>query len=214
MLKAIKSIIHAIREEAKRRGWFTIMKALIILAGYIGLSILALNPLLKWLFPLSVVVAWVVIFSLAVIIILLVIVNFMRTYHERKIKEALDEWAKRIDLLEKLYGLLERGKHLAEKCTTDGPLPIDETKRWSGNAAFHLEKIGIEYRRRFFEHSETGEGVPESFPDCRSWIETRMAKIQEVIAELKQPPPQLIPPSAMNQIESSSMMYFGTGKNY
>jgi hypothetical protein len=208
MLKAIKYVIHIIREEAKRRGWVSALKFILVLLGYIGLSVIALHPLLKWLFPSSVIAAWVVIVSLAVVVPLLVVINFMRTYHERITSEVLGEWSKMGKILEKLYELRLQGLQLENRCRSNEPLSSDEIGRWHRHAAAVLERnLGIEYRRRFYEHSETGEVAPEKPSNCEFWINTRLAKINEVIAELEQPPQQLVSHKGANMIQSDAIKY-------
>jgi hypothetical protein len=217
MLKAILRVLHIIREEAGKRKWLSAVKALIALVGYVGVSVLTLDPLLRGLFPSSVVVVWVIIISLAVVIALLVVINFMRTFHERALAdheqalaETRAEWDRREPILEKLYALNTKGQELRERCNdrSKGPEPLsDEDLRqiraWHSDAAYTLEnKLGIEYRRRFYEHSPTGEMPPESSHDCSVWINTRRHKLKEVIAELRQPPARLVSRAEEKQLEA------------
>lgn len=210
MLEAIKHIIHIIREESKRRGWIGALKIIFALLSAIGFSIIALHPLLKWLFPSSITAAWVIMVSLVVVVSLLVVINFMRTYHERITGEVLGEWSKTGKVLEKLYELRLQGSQLENRCKSNEPLPSDEIGRWHRHAAGVLQRnLGIEYRRRFYEHSETGEVAPERPSNCEFWINTRVAKINEVIAELEQPPKQLVSHKGANAIESDAIKYLG-----
>jgi hypothetical protein len=133
-----------------------------------------------------------------------------RLQHERITSEVLGEWSKTGKILEKLYELRLRGLQFENRCKSNDPLPSGEIGRWHRHAAATLERnLGIEYRRRFYEHSDTGEIAPERPSDCEVWINTRVAKIDEVIAELEQPPKQLVSHKAANMIESDAIKYLG-----
>lgn len=201
MLEAIKRVIRIIREEAKRRGWFSVLKAILLLLGYIGLSVIALHPLLKWLFPSSIVAAWVVMGALAVTVSLLVVINFMRTYHERIIKEVLKVWPDRLEIIHFLHEAMDWGRNLSDKCKGSDTVPSEDISRWRRDTASKVERmLGIEHRRMFYEHSETGENHPSVPHECQLWIDTRLVKLRQFMAEAEQPPEQLVSYTAKNQI--------------
>src|SRR5438045_3526606 len=146
MWLAILHIWNIVKEEAKRRGWVGVLKFLLWLAGLIGFSLYALHPLVQWLFPQSVVAVWVIMITFSIVVFLLVVINFIRTYYERTNAEALDTWNKKIKLLKELYILRREGRRLANKCEragvtgneADGP-PADEIRSWHRSVARNLE---------------------------------------------------------------------------
>ena len=214
MLKPILHILRIVREEAGKRKWLSAVKALIALVGYVGVSVLALHPLLKWLFPSSVIVAWVVIVSLAIVIALLVVINFVRTYYERAIVETRAEWDRRDPILKKLYALSVKGNQLRQLCEdrsrVGDPLSEEDLRQvriWHQEAAHQLEsRLGNEYRRRFYEHSPTGETPPAAPVDCSNWMYTRLQKIAEVIRDLRMPPSRLISEAEAKQFEETGFL--------
>lgn len=209
MLKAILYILRIVREEAGKRKWLSALKALIALVGYIGVSVLALDPLLRWLFHSSVIVAWVIIISLAVVITLLVALNFMRTFHERALAETRAEWDRREPILKKLYVLRVRGRQLQSQCDEKSRMgetlseeELRQVRMWHQQTAHELEgRLGIEYRRRFYEHSPTGETPPTAAAECSNWIHTRLHKLKEVIDEQRTPPLRLISETELKHFE-------------
>ena len=209
MLGPIKFVLGVVLEEARRRRWLTAMKMALALLGYVGVSAVTLHLLLTWLFPSSLLAAWVVTVSLAVVIVLIVTINFMRTYHERALGETRAEWDRRDPILKKLYALSVKGNQLQRLCedkSGKGETLSDEDLRqvrvWHQEAAGHLERrLGLEYRRRFYEHSPTGETAPTKSVDCSVWISTRLHKLSEVVRELRAPPPRLISEAELEQYE-------------
>lgn len=111
-----------------------------------------------------------------------------------------------------MYVLRKDGARLSHRCERagDDTLPADEVRRWHGNVASILERINIEHRRRFYEHSETGESAPDRPIRCHIWIEERLHKLERVIVGLEQPPAQLVPHNVARQIESGATKYFET----
>ena len=216
MWRAILHIWNIVKEEAKRRGWIGVIKALFWLAGLIGFSLYALHPLIQWLFPQSVVAVWVIMISFSIVVTLLVVINFIHTYYERTKKEALDIWNRNIKLLKDLYILRRDGGRLSYRYESpnDNNLPADEVRSWHRNVARILEDIDIEYRRRFYEHSETGETAPDNPYRCKEWIDVRLYKLDRVIAQLERPPAQLIPHKIARQLERDGLRYLETDMDY
>jgi hypothetical protein len=219
MLNEIKQVIRIVREEAGRRRWVSALRVLAAVISFIGVSIIALDPLLKWLFPSSAVAAWVIIVTLAVVIVLLVAIKFMLTYYERAIGETRGEWDRRTPVLKKLYALRIKGEQLRQLCEkrskVSEPLSDDEqrlVRNWHEQAARHLEdRLGIEYRRRFYDHSPTGGTAPTAPSDCANWIYERLHVLKKVVDELRTPPPRLISEAELQQFHEHGYL---TGRVY
>jgi len=139
------------------------------------------------------------------VIFLCVVINFVRTFHEQTNSEALAEWSRREEILEKLYEVARNGKELVEKCRKVESLSADDKREisgWHRDAAGYLEReLGIEYRRRFYEHREAIDNPLEAPHEYANWIETRTTKIRYIIAELKKPLPQLFSPTPETRIQ-------------
>jgi|SRR5215213_449796 len=203
-LKHILSIVYA---EAKRRRWYKALSFLIAALGFLGFSVAVLHPLLKQLFPSSVAAVWVILVSLGAIVTLCVAIHLMHSFHERVAAETLAMWDEHTELLEELSKFEYQGRALANRCTDDS-FPADEVGRWHRHLAGVLERnLGIEYRRRFYEHSDTFESAPDTWHQCKSWVETRLVKLGYVIHELKEPPPQLTSSKTTHQIGQGTVQY-------
>jgi hypothetical protein len=213
MLKEIRQVVSIVVEEAGRRRWVSALKVFAAVISFIGFSIVALDPLLRWLFPSSAVAAWVIIVTVAVVITLLVTINFMLTFNERALGETRAEWDRRDHILKKLYALSVQGRQLEKLCEdklrAGVPLSEEEMRQvdaWHRDAAARLEDMGIEYRRRFYDHSPTGEAPPPKPGECANWINVRNRKIAGVIRELRLPPPRLITEAEAKQYEETGFL--------
>lgn len=197
-------------EESKRRVWYknlvSATKFLMFILSNVALVVAAQITL-----GFSKSTAAIILLS-EFLVFSCVAINFMRTYNERITGEASKIWVKREDDLRRLYRSVNRGKELAERCKKLGekePLPSIEVKEWHQTAAFELEKrLGIEYRRRFYEHSETFESAPTEPYPCGYWIDARVVKLEETIEELKQPPLQLTSGTARQLPSRTSALEF------
>lgn len=189
MLRELTTALKVAYEEAKHRRWFKVLRVLIAFLGFLGFSVAVLHPTLERLFPTSVVAVWVIIVSFTVTICLLIALSLVQSFHRRAAATAVSVWTKNTGLLAELYILRQKGRQLSNQCD-HGPssFPHDEVERWHPHVAGILERgLGIEYRRRFYEHSKTGEAAPDDSYRCHEWVETRLVKLERVIHELEQP---------------------------
>jgi hypothetical protein len=212
MWEELKHILEIVYEEAKHRRWYKTIKFLLAVLGFIGFSAAVLHPLLKKLFPSSVMAVWVILVSVGVVVALCVAIHLIHGFHKRVATETLVTWTENTELLEELSKFYLEGRQFANNCMRES-FPAEDIGRWHRHLAGVLErKLGTEYRRRFYEHSETFESAPNTWHQCKTWIETRLVKLGYVIHELKEPPPQLTSSKTANKLEPRTAWYLGIGE--
>jgi hypothetical protein len=123
---------------------------------------------------------------------LFVIINFMRTYHERIRDEGFDEWTHTIQNLGMLYSGKAEGFRLIEMYRANHPNMKALLENWNKVVASYVSRIGKDYKREFYEGSRTGEYLPDDDSQWEQWVRDRINKLNGFIEEVEQPPPQLI----------------------
>jgi hypothetical protein len=197
------------REEIPRRRWYPVVKTIWSIALVVGVSGILLHQILEAAFPRSLALAWAITALAVMILALLAVINFARTFYFRTVDEAREEWARRSRAVEVLSELIARGQVLVNRCERqmyeeDAKLEDDIT-RWHRAAASNIlyeAKLDESYRDGFYKHSDSGERTPP-LNECYSWVETRVAILREFRQEFEQPPQQLLP-RGVNQAASGA----------
>lgn len=163
----------------------------------VGLSVLGLHFTLQALFPTHIVLAWVITALGAAIVFLLILSNFARTYHDRIVSEARNDWLEQVPILKGLSEYIARGETLVERCqrgdTQHDTRLEQELIDWHKGVASDLVytlKLLEEYKDRFYKHSDSSESAPP-VEWCYGWIHKRVAILKEIRNEFQKPPTHL-----------------------
>jgi hypothetical protein len=189
-----------IREECKRRRWYGMLK---IIYGILGVLLLVLAPVITLTFTLDLSKRTTAIILLSeFIIFLFVVINFARTYHERVGTEVLDRWQHDMSVVDSLYDAKVEGRRLDVYCDQDHPNLKHLLENWNTVVLKRLnnidtdlkQKYGVnaELKKRYYEGSRTGEYLPDDASEWQQWVRDRNLKLNTLINEFKEPPPQLV----------------------
>jgi hypothetical protein len=170
----------------------------------IGVLLFLVGPVIALQFTLDLSKRTAVIILLSeFILFLFVVINFIRTYHERIGAETLERWQHNLAVVDGLYDAKVEGRRLDVYCDNDHPNLKHLLENWNNVVVKRLSKIdedikqkygvNADLKRRYYEGSRTGEYLPDDASEWQQWVRDRNQKLNILIDEFEESLPQLGP---------------------
>lgn len=184
------------RVELQGRRWPRLVKNVWLVFAFFGGSMLVLHYALKYFFPSALVGAWIISVLLAMVGLLLLMLRFWHSYHDRILVELRDEWDRRVPIIETIGSYLFAGQKL--KQAKDNPAQpfdskfVERVDEWHRHAASQLfQHLGEDCKDKFYKGSKSLDEAP-SESEFPLWIHNRLHVLGLVIKEQKARPEQLV----------------------